>query len=254
MVAYLPLVLLAASAAEYQLLTPYRIFLLIGSVLLGAGIGGASSIYAMGRLGIGRSFPFLNLFPFLVMLWSLLFLDEKLTWLMLPGTMLILAGLYLIVRTGSGKEALALEGLSRRDMWSGIFFALTATLGWSISITILSVALEGLNAVVANSIRVPVVAAFSFSIAAARGKLRQLKNVKPRTIIFIAVSGILNWGVVMYFFAVAIQTIGPSRSSIIGATSPLFAAPLSILFLKEKPRVFILFGTVLTVVGIMLVI
>ena len=97
MIAYLPMALLAAGAAEYQLLTPYRIFLLIISVLLGPGIGGASSIYAMGRLGIGRSFPFLNLFPFLVMLWSLLFLKGKPRLSIFFGKALTVIGIILVI-------------------------------------------------------------------------------------------------------------------------------------------------------------
>ncbi|MCA1670303.1 MAG: DMT family transporter [Thermomicrobia bacterium] len=47
---------------------------------------------------------------------------------------------------------------------------------------------------------------------------------------------------------------GAGRTAVLGATAPLFALPLSMLVLGERPGLRAVMGTLLTVVGIALVV
>lgn len=55
-------------------------------------------------------------------------------------------------------------------------------------------------------------------------------------------------------YVTAVQLAGPSKTAIVGCTAPLFAVPLSMIFLKERPGRYVAIGTVLSVLGVVLVI
>jgi len=97
------------------------------------------------------------------------------------------------------------------------------------------------------------VAIFSFLVVIGRGHLGELKRIDRQSLWLLLATGILGWGVGAVLYSAAVQLLGPSKTAIIGATSPLFAAPLSWLFLHERPTRYTVLGTVLTVVGIVLV-
>ena len=72
--------------------------------------------------------------------------------------------------------------------------------------------------------------------------------------ILLVIAGVLGWGVGSWLFTSALQMVGASKTTIVGAAAPLFAVPLSMIFLHEKPGRLTLVGTFLTVLGIALVV
>ena len=67
-------------------------------------------------------------------------------------------------------------------------------------------------------------------------------------------AGLLGWGVAASLYSLAIKLAGPAKTSIVGATAPLFAIPLTMVFLHERPSRNTLLGTVLTIAGVICVI
>lgn len=70
----------------------------------------------------------------------------------------------------------------------------------------------------------------------------------------LALNGLLGWALAGSLWVSSIQLIGPSKASIIGSTAPLFAVPLGMIFLKERPSRYTLTGTLLTMAGVILVV
>ena len=59
---------------------------------------------AMSILGTVRASAYIYFIPAVTMVFSWLFLDESITWVMLVGAVLILGGLILSERKGAGRE------------------------------------------------------------------------------------------------------------------------------------------------------
>jgi drug/metabolite transporter (DMT)-like permease len=80
---------------------------------------------------------------------------------------------------------------------------------------------------------------------------RVLRN--RRTLWYLILGGLLGWVVVGTLYVESIKLVGPTFTAIIGATAPLYAAPLSALLLREPPSVMTVAGTLLAVAGVILV-
>ena len=65
--------------------------------------------------------------------------------------------------------------------------------------------------------------------------------------------GVIGWGLGSLLFVLSIALLGPARAAILTSSSPLFALPLSALFLGEKLNAAVLIGTAVTIVGVILV-
>lgn len=77
-----------------------------------------------------------------------------------------------------------------------------------------------------------------------------MADLSPVGVGFAAISGLFGSVLGRAFYFLGIEHIGPGKSLSINATSPLFVAVLSILFLEEAISAGILVGTVLIVLGV----
>ena len=249
----MPLVALRGAWDQYQLVTASRFALLSGSVLVGGVIGDVCYLKSLKTLGVGRAFPVTNTYPLLTVLLSAALLGTAITLRVVAGGLLVIAGVYAIARPRPSRTVDGLHRLPRAALARGLLMALATALCWSFATIILAEALEGIDGVVATSVRVPVVAAVSLTAAARRGQLAQLCNLGRKAWVQLVLTGILGWGLGGTLYALAVQTAGPGRTAILSATSPLFGLLFASLFLGERPHVLAIVGTLLTVVGVVLV-
>jgi drug/metabolite transporter (DMT)-like permease len=168
--------------------------------------------------------------------------------------LLVFVGIYLVARSGGSTGAGASGGVSSRDISRGVLMALGTAALYGIEGVLVSLGAQDVSALVANSVRVPVVAVVASLIAWRRGKWAQACRLDRRTVGLLVLAGVLGWGLAGSLWVAAIQYAGPSKAAIIGSIAPLFGVPLSMLFLREKPTRYTLAGTVLTVAGIILVV
>ncbi len=63
--------------------------------------------------------------------------------------------------------------------------------------------------------------------------------------------GISQLGLGMFFFYLSMRRVGIARAAVISASAPVFSVALAVLFLGERPTVFIYIGTVTVVLGVM---
>lgn len=250
----IPLIALTGHLGDYAMLSSKSVAFLLGSVIFGGVLGDGLYVISLKQLGIHRAFPISNSHPLFTVLLSALLLDEEITWAILFGMVLVIGGVYLVTRPGQPTVRDAQEALPRPQLIAGAAAAVAAAICWALTTVMLSVGLRGVNPLVANSIRVPVVLLLGLTIAARRGHLHQLREMHWETFRWVLAAGLLGWGIAASLYSLAIKLAGPAKTSIIGATAPLFAIPLTVMFLQEKPSRNTLFGTVLTIAGVICVI
>ncbi|MEA3408057.1 MAG: DMT family transporter [Chloroflexota bacterium] len=254
MLVIIPLVWITGGLGDYQYITTSQVVCLVGSVILGGVIGDALYINSLKILSVGRAFPIANSYPLFTVLFSALLLDEQITWKLILGLTLTLLGIYFIGRPRNHAEEMGTTSIPLAQMIQGLLLALGTAAMWGITTVLLAFGLRDINSVVATSIRVPAVIVVSLLLAAKSGHLSEIRDIKPRTLRLLFLAGILGWGLAGTLYATAVKLAGPNKAAIIGATAPLFACPLSAIFLKERPTRYTLIGTALTIGGVILII
>jgi len=249
-----PLVFISGAQADYALITPLRLLYLAGSITIGGVFGDAIYIMSLKKLGVSRAFPITNSYPLFTVLFSYFLLGEPVGVLMLVGMALVMLGVYLVARPrGQVQTGATTAPLSPRQVWQGVLMAVGAAVTWGFSSTLLALGVRGINSIVANTVRVPFVVILSLLIGAIRGGFRDIKFDRSLLVSLLG-AGILGWGIGGSLYVTSVQLAGASRASIVGATAPLFAVPLSWLTLHEQPTRHTLLGTVISVLGIVLVV
>jgi len=251
LVVVIPMVLITGAVSQYALLTPMSLLYLLGSVAIGGVFGDALLLKSLDLIGVSRAFPISNCYPVATVLFSMLLLDTALTWQIVAGLVLVLVGVYLISRPRQTKGEP--DDLAPGQLARGVVMAALSAVLWGISTVIMAKGLDSVGGPVATSVRIPAVAFLSLIIASGRGQLAG-KKIHRKDMLAIALTGILGWGAAGTLYASAVKYAGPAKTAIIGASSPLYALPMSILFLGERPTRSSLIGTVLSVIGIMLVV
>jgi drug/metabolite transporter (DMT)-like permease len=240
---------------------------------LGYGVGDSLYIYSLGKVGLPRSFPVAQAgFTLLTFLGSVILLDEPVTWVVAAGSVFVLAGVYLVVTSrrlpvpvpeavgalqpgpvrggapveGSGLSVAALSG----------WFALAGTsVAWAGATLLLRAESGPLDAYEVGALRVPaavlVLGAF-VGFGLGRQAFTPFRNRRRLA----AVCG-ASWlgsvvGGSLYIFSV--QEAGAARAAVLSATAPLLAMPLAIFVLKDRPTRRVVVGTVVSIVGIALVV
>ena len=241
--------LVTGKTAGYHALTPERLFFLFASVGIGGGIGDTFYISSLPRIGVSRAFPIASTYPALTLLFGLIFLHERVNLAIIAGLVLVLGGIMLVsglgVKNGAGR-ALPLAS-------SGVAFALVASLCWGAGTTLVAPGIEGLDSLMVASVRTPAYALVLCGIVALRKTYTELFKLSRKEWLLLVSSGFMGWGLGSVLFLLTISLVGPTRGAILTSTAPLFALPLSVIFLKERVNLPILVGTVLTVAGIVIV-
>ena len=63
--------------------------------------------------------------------------------------------------------------------------------------------------------------------------------------------GVSQIGLGMFLFYLSMRRVGVARAAVISASAPVFSVALAVLFLKERPTVFVYIGTLTVVLGVM---
>jgi drug/metabolite transporter (DMT)-like permease len=252
---------------------------MLGSGMLGFGIGDSLYIVGLGRVGIAKTFPVsMALFTLLTFLGAGLLLDEDIGWNVAGGAALILAGCYFIVVGGRSEraprpepvtvsEAPVLAGgaptdVSRRRLalvslpaYTGWVAVVVSAAFWAAATLWLTAGSGDLGALAAGSLRVP---AGAFALGVFVGSVygfRSLEVFKDRRrLTAVIAAGWLGSAIGGALYIYSVQEAGAAKAAILSATSPLLALPLAFMFLGERPTRRVLAGTLITVAGVVLVV
>ncbi len=234
--------------AGYGAVTPLQLFFMLGSMGVGGGIGDAFYVSSLARIGVSRAFPIASIYPALTLLLGLLLLSETLTLGVVAGLVFVTIGVVTISRM-SASHAVVHDDASRQ----GITFALGAAVCWAVSMLMIAPGIQGLDAILVASIRVPALSLVLWAIVMIRGSWRSLLTLDLNEWLILLGGGFIGWGLGSMMFVLTVSMIGPTQAAIITSTSPMFALPLSAIFLRERLNRGVLLGTLMTICGVILV-
>jgi DME family drug/metabolite transporter len=224
---------------------------LLISVIVGLVFGDTLNFRAMMLIGMARSFPISGSFPLFTLLLAGVFLGEPVGWREVIGCLVTLGGVMLVAMPAKQDGQPALD---RRTNAIGVALALGAAVLWAASSTVVKFGLENIDVVTANAIRLPVAAAVLLLMMRRAAPQPPLWRLRGRTLAVVVLTGILGSGLSGFLWMYGVQEIGAARAAILSSTSPIFAAPLSALFLKERLARRVLAGTLLSVAGVVIIV
>jgi transporter family protein len=224
---------------------------LVVSVLALLVVGDTLYFRSLDLAGVSWAMPVASVNPLWAVLLASIFLDEPLTWPLLLGALLVMAGVVLVSRsTNAANRARPVDPRARRK---GLLLALLVSVLWGIGQVALKPATAGMSSVVANSVRQPMGMLMLLGLTLQQGRWRDLKGLDRKSWAVIVAASLIGTGLGTLFFIMAIQIAGAGRTAVLTATAPLMAMPFSMMWLHERPTRWTLAGTLLTTVGITLV-
>lgn len=225
---------------------------LVVSVLGLLVVGDTLYFRSMDLAGVSWAMPVASINPLWAVILASFFLGEPLSWTLVLGALLVIAGVILVSRS-TNPATLEQPGFpsARRR---GLLMALLVSVLWAIGQVALKPATEGVHSVVVNSVRQPLGMVMLLGLALVRGKWSALKTLDKKSWAVILVASLVGTGIGTLTFVMAIQMIGAGRNAVLTSISPLLAVPFSMLWLQERPTRWTLAGTVLTTAGIALVV
>ena len=231
---------------------PLSVIAILGtSVTLGAVIGDTIYLWSQERIGVSYAFPIAMSFPIMTYFLTVIFLSEPPVLSRLAGAIIAVVGVILISNEQNRNQK-DIEKPRKLDLW-GIAGALMTAILYAVGTTMLQVGIEGVDPISGSFVRVlfgSIAFVPIFAVARFQGKARPTKQVTIRVII----AGFFGMAVGSLLYVTAVASVGAAIMSVISATAPLFAIPVSILFLKEKLTLVAVVGILATLAGIVLVV
>src|SRR5262245_53554526 len=125
---------------------------LFGSVLFGMALGDSLHIRAMHAIGVSRAMPISSSYPLVTTLLAVVWLGEPATPAMVLGVALIVAGVYLVASPPRRIDGTQADPATTRR---GVLLALAASLCWAASTVLVRPALDQVDPLLANAVRLP---------------------------------------------------------------------------------------------------
>lgn len=230
-------------AGELTAIAAADLALLAGSIVIAIAIGDTAFFDSTRRLGLGRGMTIAMTYPLVAAALATALLGEPLTWQLGAGTVLTLAGLFVLVRARGDEEA------SGSDRGLGVAGAVVASLAWGISSVLLKAPLQAVDPVTAQAIRLPIAGALLAATPWAGGLAGALRAAPAATRARLAALGGLT-ALSSVMFVAGLKYAGVAVATVLSATAPLFAIALGLLFLGERLTRPALAGALVTVAGI----
>ena len=219
------------------------VWLLAISVVLAVGVGDTIFFESVKWLGLVRAMTMSMVYPLFAALLAALLLGEAPTLQVSVGGLLTLAGLILTVRAKGGE--VPAHGRFRL----GLAAALVAALAWAVSVILLKPALEEVDAVRSQAIRLPLAAAMLWATPWAWSVHRPLREQGRVGLWQLFALGALSAASSILFVA-GVRHAGVAVATVLSSTAPIFALPLGFFFLGERVAPIAVAGIILTIIGI----
>lgn len=223
---------------------------LVVSVILGAVLGDYFYLTAQERIGVSYAFPIAMSFPIFTYLLAIAVgLEEPLLSRSI-GILLAVMGVILISKEqGQDENRLVKRNLDK----FGIGLALLVAILYAMGTILLQIGVEDISPIDGNFVRVAF-GSVAFIPLFLVAKHRGMPTPPRRTTKIIVVAGLFGMGLGSLLYVSTVKFVGAAVTSVIGSLSPLFALPISMIFLKERITRVAMVGVVVTVAGVILVV
>ncbi|RDE14535.1 MAG: hypothetical protein C4K47_04150 [Candidatus Thorarchaeota archaeon] len=235
--------------------TPYAVPLealppLSFSMVAGAVVGDTAYLISQDRIGIAHAFPIAGAHPIMTYLVALAFLGESFAIARMAGVILAVIGIVLISKEHGAKAS---ESENKRGFDPlGIGLAFLALVMFSLAAVFAYIGVVGVDPVDANLPRV-IVGSVALLPIYGIAKHKGMPTPSRRATKLSIMAGFLGMSVGSVFYIMSFKYVGAPVGSVLASTSPLFAVPMSLVFLKEKVSRLAVVGIAATITGVFLV-
>lgn len=250
------LALFLVGIGKFQVLTsmPTSILVLAGvSGVVGLGLGDTLYMVSLKQIGVARAVPLTCTYPLFSLLWAVSLQGAPITLPVVAATVIIVLGVWLVTYENPADKS----GIERKVLVRGIVAALATAVLWSMSITLMNVAvLEASDldhALVINTVRTIAVAVFMLALSPLLDRKLVFLKTRLRTVATLMTGGIVALGLGWFFLAYSFTVTVESRAVPISSTTPLFSALVGLVLLHEKVNWKNVLGSVTIVLGIVLI-
>jgi len=225
------------------------------SGLLGLGVGDTLYMFGLKSIGVSRAVPLAASYPLFSLIWAVVLLGQPLSLTAFAGAAVILAGIWLLSSQKIPQEA----NVTGKTVWKGAAVCLAAALVWSVSLTMMDLAVtnSSVNGLEANyavvTVRIATMALIFLVLAPFIDRDRGFLKMKRRAVLLLCVGGLIANGLGWVFMNISFQNLVEAQAVPISSTSPLFATIAGFLFLHEKAAIKTISGAVAIVAGIVLI-
>ena len=223
---------------------------LIVSVILGAVLGDFFYLTAQERIGVSYAFPIAMSFPIFTYLLAIAIGLEEPLLSRSVGILLAVVGVILISKEQGQNED---RSVKRKLDKVGVGLALLVAILYAMGTILLQVGVQDISPIDGNFVRV-VFGSVAFIPLFLVAKHRGMPMPPRRTTKIIVVAGLFGMGLGSLLYVSTVKLVGAAVTSVIGSLSPLFALPISIIFLKERITRVVMIGVVVTIAGVILVV
>lgn len=244
--AFLALYFLGKWSFLYELDVVSVAYIGISSLLVLA-VGDTLYFIGLRFLGVAKTVPIAYSYSLFVALISIVFLGESLTAQILLGTTAVVLGACLVAGRTENEVSMGFSKL-------GILAALGASLSWACGLVLFKIILVNTDPFVLASVRMlmllPALGLFTISPWGAK---TTIMNLTRSNLFTIFLSGLIALGVGDTLLYIGLQTAKANVAAPLASTTPLFAAIMAILFLRERISSRVIVGALLVTAGAMLI-
>ncbi len=220
---------------------------IIGSAVVGVGMGAILEIKSISLADISLVYTInFSLYFLSASAMAVVLFDEPITFYTILGAAFIIIGITLLSAPPKIRES----GTLKSDRTKGVILASISGLCWGVATILSKLALQVIDPLMLNVVRLPFVILPLVIFTLARNGLSEYKRYTRKALILAGASGVIGHAIGTVLFLVALSYIGAARASILSAISPLFIAPLSVIFLKEKLTKRVILGIIVCSLGI----
>ena len=216
---------------------PMGFVYILGSALIGPGIGDIAYIRSIHLVGAGRSITIGYTYVVIAQFLAIVFLGESITYRLVIGTIAAVAGVYIVFSEYS-------DGDSSRYSW----IALVPAFAWGLGSVVNKLALEYTNSVSLGLMRAIILPIFLGFLVRDRIEVLARKEV----LLLALTTGGLGYGVGIPLFLKAIELSGVTVAVLATVLTPVLGRILSSFIANEKTGLKGYLGTLLVVLGIVI--
>jgi len=222
------------------------------SGIVGLGIGDTLYMMSLKAIGVARAVPITCTYPLFSLLWEVFLIGKPPLPVTLGATTIVL-GILLVSRESERNRV----EMQRRILLMGVAFALATAVAWSISITMINVAVKETpnldHALAINIIRVAAIAISLLALSPLIDKGSNFRKTNRKTLATLIAGGIVALGFEWFLLTYSFTEIAGSRAVPISSTTPLFSTLVSIVLLHEEVTAKNALGSIIIVIGIFLI-
>jgi uncharacterized membrane protein len=246
------LFMLPMSQFQSSAITLGAFTLLVFAAFTNLVIGDTFYFFGLKKAGVSRAQPISSTYPLYAMFLAALFLNEALTYAVIIGTPLTVVGIIVVSWTRNKKNDGDKNG---EGSLKGVAASIVAALFWSVGLVSYKMALSmgSIDLIYATFIRTSATIPFLLLAVIAGRETKQLRKLQKKDTIMLAVAGILALGLGGILLFVSLSLIAASRAIPLSSVSPLLSLLLASLYAGEKVTAKVVVGTVLIVMGVVLV-